>query len=473
METEWKKNRIFTGEVVGYTSDGAGVVRPEDGPVTFVPGALRGETCEIRLLKVGRAAAWGKVEQVLLPSPHRTAPACPAARTCGGCALLHMDYEEELAFKRQKVQDAFARIGGLDVEVSAIHGAPRIEGYRNKAIFSFAMRDGAPAAGFFRPRSHDVVPADACRIQTPGANAAAAAVCRWMAKNGVPAYDWQTHTGAVRHVFCRSAADGALQATLVTAEPDLPDLDGLIAELRAAVPGLASVVLNENRTPGSTVLTGTFSTLWGADALEDTLCGLRFSLSPRSFYQVNREQAEALYEKALEYAGLTGRETVLDLYCGTGTITLCLARRAGRAIGAEIVADAVRDARENAARNGVSNAEFHCADAAEIAARLRAEGLRPDVITVDPPRKGLAPEVVDAVAGMAPDRVVYISCDCATLARDAARFAALGYAVRRAEAFDLFPRTAHVETVCLLCRQKKDLISAPYEPKASDELKMY
>lgn len=450
---EFVKNSIHTLTVSGYASDGESVGRV-DGRVVFVKNALDGETCAVRLLKVGKTAAWGKIETLTAPSPNRCAPACPVYGRCGGCALMHMDYEEELRLKRRRVDDALERIAGIPLRTETILGAAETLHYRNKAIFAIGQADGHAVAGFFRARSHDVIAAPDCLIQSGAAGRAAAAVCRWMDAYGVPAYDERTGTGVVRHVFCRTAAEPAgLQVTIVAADAHVMHAAELCAQIRAACPETSGILWNVNQTRGNTVLGGTFRTLWGTDALEDTLCGLRFLLSPRSFYQVNRAQAQRLYGLALDYAGLTGRETVLDLYCGTGTITLCLARRAAVVYGAEIVPEAIEDARKNAARNDIANARFLCADAAEAAARFREQGIRPDVIVVDPPRKGLAPAVIGHIAEMAPERVVYVSCDPATLARDLKIFASCGYAAVRAAAVDMFPKTAHVETVCLLSRK--------------------
>ena len=450
-----RKNDIVTGAVIeGYTSAGMGVARV-DGQAVFVQGALRGERCDIMILKAGKTAVYAKIEALAERSEHRTEPVCPVYRTCGGCSLMHMDYEEELRFKRERVESAFRRIGGLDLSLDRVTGAEDCLGYRNKTIYNVSSADGRAVTGFYRPRSHDVVPVERCVIQAGYSDRAAAAVRRWMDENGVPAYDEHTGKGSVRRVFCRYGfRTGEGQVTVVSASEKLKNTDGLVAGIRGACPETVSIVLNVNKTTGNTVLAGDFSVLWGKEQITDELCGLKFALSPRSFYQINRDQAERLYDKAVEYAGLSGKETVLDLYCGTGTITLCMARAAGHVIGAEIVEAAVSDAKRNAAENCVYNAEFICADASQAAESLRKQGLRPDVVVVDPPRKGLDSSVIRTVAEMTPDRIVYVSCDPATLSRDLALFAELDYTARRAEAFDLFPRTSHVETVVLMSREK-------------------
>lgn len=450
-----KKNEQHPLRIEGYGSAGEGVARLE-GQAVFVKGALAGEICQVQLLKVGKSAAWGRVTQVLTPVPGRQSPDCPRYPRCGGCQLRHMTYAEELRFKRQKVQDALQRIGGWTGRVEKIHGAEAPDRYRNK--IQFPVADG-PRVGFFRARSHEVIDAEDCLLQPLAATRLREAFKLWMERYQVPAYDERVHGGLIRHFYVRVNQRGQSLCAVIANGTDLPHQEELVQALRRAEPDLAGVVLSVNQEKTNVILGKTHRCLWGRDYLEDTLCGLTFRLSVPSFYQVNREQAEVLYGRALAFAGLTGRETVLDLYCGIGTITLVMARQAGRAIGAEVIPAAVEDAKANAARNGVTNAEFLCADAAQAAQTLADRGLRPDVICVDPPRKGLAPAVIDAIVQMAPQRLVYVSCDPATLARDVKRMEEQGYVLQRAEAVDLFPRTAHVETVCLLSKlQSKEHI---------------
>jgi 23S rRNA (uracil1939-C5)-methyltransferase len=450
------KNQIFTGEITGCTSQGLGVARLEDRAV-FVKGAIPGETCEIKIIKVTKTAVYGRLERILAASPHRVQPICPHFGKCGGCDFMHMDYQLESDLKRQRVADALSRIGGVDPEPLAITPAPTDQGYRNKAQFPVAMTENGPAAGFFRARSHDLIPVTHCHIQPPEADLAAQAVLDWMEKYHILPYDEATHSGYIRHIFLRKGAvSGQVMVCLVANCDHLPKSRQLVAQLLAVVPGLTTVVHNVNIRPGNAILGGTYHTLHGLGYIEDTLCGLTFRLSPASFYQVNHHQAQVLYEKAIALADLHGTETVLDLYCGTGTITLAMAHAAGQVIGVEVVPQAIADAQENARRNGIENARFFCADAGAAAQQLAQEGIRPEVITVDPPRKGLSPEVIDAVAKMAPQRVVYVSCDPATLARDVKRFAEAGYHFRTAHTVDLFPRTKHIESVCLLTQGKPD-----------------
>ena len=446
-----EKNRVYRARIEGYTSEGLGVARI-DGQAVFVHRALRGEDCDVLILKVLKNAAFGKAVRVYEPSPHRVEPDCPYYGRCGGCDFRHMGRTEELAAKRQRVQDALRRIGGSAVTVEGIDGGAPLH-YRNKSQYPVAA-DGS--VGFYKARSHQVVPVAQCLIQKPQADAAAQALRTYIASCGVSCYDEKTRRGLVRYLYIRTNGAGQSLICVVVNGKKLPGEEELVRLLRQAAPETVGVVLGVNTQPTGAVLGTEYRTLWGADVLTDTLCGLTFRLSVPSFYQVNREMAERLYARAVEFAGLTGTETVLDLYCGAGTITQVMARHAGRVIGAEIVPEAIEDAKANAKRNNVENVEFFCGDASAVAADLAARGLRPDVICVDPPRKGLAPEVVRAAAQMAPQRIVYVSCDPATLARDVKLFGQEGYEAVRAAAVDMFPGTANVETVVLLSKGEVD-----------------
>ena len=565
-----KVGQIERVEITGYSSEGMGVCRIE-GCAVFVPNAIRGEICDVKVTHVSRNSAHGKIEQIHLRSPHRIPRACPDAKLCGGCQLHHMDYEEELSFKAQKVYDALTRLGGVEFEAAGkafplggrcpsahtgadegtsdeapspvapaicrpnsvpITGAADIGGYRNKAQYPLAVKNGRPIAGFYKNRTHEVVPIRRCAILPEVFDRVKDVVLRWAEEDRISVYDETTGQGLLRHIYVRrGAVSGQIMVCLVVNGDGLPRENRLIHALRREIPGLASLVISANRRNTNVVLGDEFRTLWGQDWIEDELCGFTFRLSPRSFYQVNHDQAQRLYERAVALAELHGTETVLDLYCGTGTITLALSRKAGRAVGVEVVPEAIEDARQNAARNGVKNVEFFCADASVAAERfcgetnacrdgtlpsappqaeIEASGIRyqasgdalqspppggkvspqatdegkpdaaactkqqvpgndqnpsivhcqlstvncPDVILVDPPRKGLAPEVVEAMAKMAPERIVYVSCDPATLARDVKLLTQRGYALTHAEAFDLFPRTFHVETVVLMMRNE-------------------
>lgn len=448
-----EKGSVYTAVIDGYSSEGLGIARV-NGAVVFVPHAVRGEEIDLRITKVMKTSCTGEIVKIHNPSPERMEPECPYAGKCGGCAYRHLTYPEELWAKRQRVQDALTRIGGLDLTVEEILGAKNPEHYRNKSQYPVGA-DGS--IGFFQARTHKVVPIRRCLIQTEAADRTAQAVGEWMRRYKISAYDETTGKGLVRHVCVRVNRKGESLCCVVVNGNKVPREPELAAYVTAAVPHTVGVLLNSNTRRGNVVLGDKYRTLFGRNYLMDTLCGLEFKLSMPSFYQVNRDQAEVLYGKALKFAGLTGNETVLDLYCGIGTITLCLAKAAKRVIGAEIVPPAIRDAKENALRNHIENAEFFCGDAADIAAKLESDGLRPDVVTVDPPRKGLAPEVIASVAAMGPEKVVYVSCDPATLGRDVKIFREFGYEAKRAAAVDMFPGTAHVETVVLLSRETNPL----------------
>ena len=448
-----KLNERYPVEITGYTSDGEGVARI-DGEVIFIPGVIAGEKCVIRIVNIGKTAAHGVLETLTEPSPHRVEPDCPYFGRCGGCDFRHMDYDEELRLKRRRVRDALERIGGFSVPELEITGAAVQNGYRNKVQFPVAQQKGRAVAGFYRARTHEVIPADGCRLQPDCAERLKKAVTDWMRENRIPAYDEKTHTGCVRHIYLRLGfVSGQALCCVVLNAKKTPQPAALVEAILREVPQTAGIVVSYNEKRGNTILGDRFETLYGSDTIEDTLCGLRFRLSTRSFYQVNHDQAERLYDAAVRLAGLTEKDSVLDLYCGAGTITLCLARHAGKAYGVEIIDAAIRDARENAARNGLENTEFFCADAGEAALEFARRGVKLDVIVVDPPRKGVSRDVIAAMLEMAPKRIVYVSCDPATLARDVKLLREGGYALTHAEAFDLFPRCAHVETVILLTRE--------------------
>ncbi len=447
------KNGILSLRCEGYTSDGSGVARA-DGRVVFVPRFIKGELARVKILKAGKNVSYGAVQELLEPSPHRLTPDCPVFGRCGGCGLRHMDYGEELRFKLGKVNDCLRRIGGAEIGAEEIVPSPSVDFYRNKTIYTVSREDGRAVTGFYRPRSHDVVAVERCRVESEYASRAAGAVREWMDRYGVPEFDAATGRG-VRRVFCRfGEATGQGQVTLVTGRGNLPNSAELVEAVLRACPETVGILRNINPAPGDTVLGREFTLMWGREELEDRLSGLAFSISPGAFYQVNRGGAERLYERAIELAGLTGRERVLDLYCGTGTITLLLARSAAEAVGVEIVESAVKSARANAAKNGAGNVRFLCGDAGEVTGELLSQGFRPDVVTVDPPRKGLLPDAAGVIASMAPERIVYISCDPATLARDIKELTALGYTPKKAVAVDMFPRTPHVETVVMVSRVK-------------------
>ncbi len=444
------EGRRYTVTVEGWSSQGDGVARI-DGMAVFVKGAIPGEKCVVTVEHVGHKAAWARVEALLEPAPGRVLPDCPTYAHCGGCQLRHMDYQTELSFKADKVKSALRHIGAVEVDRVPIHGAGSTSRYRNKAQLPVGA---GPAVGFYQKGTHQVTDVADCLLQSEAAGRLGRGLKKWMETYAVPAYDERTRQGLVRHLYLRENAAGESLAAVVANGDKVPHEKELVEALRDAAPGLRGVLLNENTRDTNVVLGAKSRLLWGRDFLEDTLRGLTFRLSAGAFFQVNRAQTEVLYRLVGEFAALTGKETVLDLYCGAGTIGLTLAADAKEVIGVEVFPQAVEDARENAARNGVGNASFLAADAAQAAERFAQEGRKPDVIVVDPPRKGLAPQVVEAILEMSPKKLVYVSCDPATLARDLKTLTQT-YRLDRVEAVDLFPRTCHVETVCLLTRAEK------------------
>lgn len=458
---ELVKNKIYRCQIVDYTSDGVGLAKI-DGRAVFVPRTAVGDQCDVRITKVAKSVAFGRMEKLVVSSGARIRPACPAADKCGGCCYQHISYKEELRAKEKKVRDALTRIGGQDgARLRGITGAPTTEHYRNKAQYPVGRdASGRVITGFYRPRSHDIVPVEGCLIQSETADRIAAIVREWMQAYDVPPYDYAAGRGAVRHIYVRvGEKSGESQLTLIAATRKMPALDELVRRLRQAEPSLTGILINHNQRGDNVILGDRTDVLWGEPMLEDRLCGHSFLLSPEAFYQVNHAQAERLYACAMDFAGLTGTETVIDLYCGAGTITLAAAERAKRVIGVEIVPEAVENARQNAARNHMDNVEFWCADAGQAARELAARGERPEVLIVDPPRKGLDEQARDAILKMQPPRVVYVSCDPATLARDVRELTGAGYALVQAQAFDLFPRTAHVETVVSLIKPVRAAVS--------------
>lgn len=451
------KNQCYEMTCESFGQDAQGVCR-QDGIAVFVPGLLPGERARVRIVKPEKRYAFGRIEELLEKSPNRAEPFCPIYKRCGGCVCQHMTYETSLAFKRRQVQDLLERVGGLSIEVPPVLGMAHPFGYRNKGAYPVAQVGGAPACGFFAPRSHDLIPLpqNGCAIQGEDSAKATQAVLAWMRQNNVPAYDELTGRGLVRHIMTRSTTHGELMVVLVVTRADIPKAGQLIELLKAAVSGLCSICLSINSRRTNVILGTDIRVLWGKGTMEDTLCGLRFSVSPLSFFQVNPAQTEKLYGLALEYAGLTGSETVVDAYCGAGTISLLLAQKAKKVIGIEIVPEAIQNANENAVRNHIENAEFHVGATEDLLPRLIADGLRPDVIVLDPPRKGCDPTVLDAIIAAAPNRVVYVSCGAPTLARDAKLLAEGGYTAEKVQCVDMFCWTGAVETVMSLVQQNPD-----------------
>ena len=452
-----EKNKIYTAECLSLGSEGEGIVRI-DGFTVFVNGMLPGEKGKILIVKVKKSFGYGKLTELTEPSPERTVPPCPYYKTCGGCSIQHMSYKAQLEFKRNKVRDCVERIGGIfGAEYPETIGMDEPWRYRNKAQYPVGKdRDGKTVIGFYAPRSHRITDIDGCMLQMDGSEKIIEITRKYIEKYNVPVYDETAHSGLLRHVITRtSRSTGEMMVTFVINGKNLPHSVELIEELRKTG-YVASVALNINREKTNAILGDKSLTLWGKDTIRDEIGGVKFDISSLSFYQVNPVQTEKLYGLAIDAAGLTGRETVIDVYCGIGTISLLAAKKAKTVHGIEIVERAVEDAKANAVINGIENASFEAGKAEDILPKMYAEGTRADVIFVDPPRKGLEPSVIEAVCGMEPDRIVYVSCDPATLARDLKMFAQKGYGTGKINTVDMFCQTGHVETVVLLSKGEID-----------------
>ena len=446
-----EKNKLYETVICDYTAEGQGVAKC-DGCAVFIPNAIVGEKCTVRIEKAGKTWATGKITEILEKSPHRIQRECPISSSCGGCDFWHMDYEEETRLKSERVRQALNRIGGENLEALPILSAPTCRDYRNKAQYPVSSKKGRAFAGFFKAGTHQVVENNRCLILPEETDRVKDLVVDYVNHHGITAYDEATGKGLLRHIYVRrGAVSGQVLVCLVVNGRKLPHTEDLIRRLQA-VPGFTTLVLAVNTRPGNAILGNEFITLYGPGYIEDTLCGLIFRLSPRSFYQVNHYQAQRLYEAAIAQAQITKNDLVLDLYCGVGTITLAMAKAAGKVIGVEVIEQAVEDAWDNARRNGIENAEFFCGDAGKAALELESKGIIPDVVVVDPPRKGLNADTIEALSRMSPRRIVYVSCDPATLARDVALLKEKGYTLKNAMAADLFPRCAHVESIVCLTR---------------------
>ena len=443
------KNQIYETVITDYTTEGQGVAHIE-GCAVFIPNAIAGEKVKVRIEVAKKNWAAGKMVEILEKSPHRMNRECPVAKLCGGCDFWHMDYAEESRLKAERVKNCLNRIGGEELTEVPILSAPSCYGYRNKAQYPVSVKKGKAYAGFFKAGTHEVIENKRCLILPEESDAVKDVVIDYVNQYRVMPYNEAEHKGLLRHIYVRrGAVSGQVLVCLVINGQKIPRPEELIKRLQK-IPGFTTLVLSLNTKKGNAVLGDAFVTLYGPGYIEDTLCGLNFRLSPRSFYQVNHHQAQRLYEAAIAQAEITKEDTVLDLYCGVGTITLAMAKAAGKVIGIEVIPQAVEDARDNAKRNGIENAEFFCGDAGAAALELEKQGIQADVVVVDPPRKGLNADTIEALARFSPRRIVYVSCDPATLARDVALLKEQGYALKTAQAADLFPRCAHVESIVCL-----------------------
>ena len=456
-----QKNQILTLRIERLSSDGSGVAHSPDGETVFVPGAAPGDEADVRIVKDCKRYAFGILDHLRTPSPDRIPVDCAVAGPCGGCSLRHLDYTAELRAKQENVTDAFRRIGGLDVPVLDICPSPEVDRYRNKVQFPVGLdKNGNPCIGFYAGRTHRIVPCPDCKLQPGVLNDIGNALCRFFAENGIQPYNEETGQGLVRHIFLRRGAhSGQIMVCLVCTRPNLPHADALCTRLREQFADIATILLNVNSKNTNVILGTETHTLYGPGYIEDTLCGVPVQLGPLSFYQVNTLAAERLYGIAAQYAQLTPDDLLLDLYCGMGTIGLSMVDHCRELVGVEIVPEAIESAKANAARMGDAVAAkscFFCADAGQAATRLAAEGLHPDVVMLDPPRKGCDEATLSAVVRMAPRRVVYVSCNPATAARDAAWLEQNGYHAEKVQPVDLFPRTKHCEAVLLLTKLNVD-----------------
>lgn len=452
-----QKNQILTLRIERLSSDGSGVAHSADGEAVFVPSTAPGDEARVRIVKDCGRYAFGILDELLTPSPDRIPVDCPVAGPCGGCSLRHLDYAAELRAKQESVLDAFRRIGGLEVPVLDILPSPDVDRYRNKVQFPVGIdKNGVPCIGFYAGRTHRIVPCPDCKLQPSVLNEIGNALCAFFAQQGIRPYDEQSGKGLVRHIFLRRGAhSGQIMVCLVCTRAKLPHAEQLCTALRGQFPAISTILLNVNAKNTNVILGSENHILYGPGYIEDTLCGVPVRLGPLSFYQVNTLAAERLYGVAAQYAQLTPDDTLLDLYCGMGTIGLSMAEQCRELIGVEIVPEAIESAKANAARMGeavAAKSRFFCADAGQAATQLAAEGLHPDIVMLDPPRKGCDEATLSAVVRMAPRRVVYVSCNPATAARDAAWLEKNGYHTEKVQPVDLFPRTKHCECVLLMSK---------------------
>ena len=452
---KWKapvqKNESLEGEVVDLTHEGLGVVKVDQYPI-FIEGALTGETIQFKVIKVGKKFGFGRLEKILTESPHRVEIVDKVYAQTGTMSLQHLTYDAQLAFKKQQVENVLTKIAKLpDVEVQDVIGMEHPYGYRNKAQVPVRKIDGRLTTGFFRKNSHDLIPLEDFIIQDPEIDKAIVAVRDVMRKYHVKPYNEKEHTGWLRHIIVRRGHfTGEIMVILVTNSNEFHRQEEIVKAIQQAVPTMVSMIQNINTKKTNVILGNESKVLIGEDKYQDKLLGMTFNISHQSFYQVNAIQTETLYQTAVDYADLTGNETVIDAYCGIGTMTLALAQKAKHVYGMEIVEPAIDNAKENVKLNDVDNVSFEVGPAEKIIVEWAEKGKQVDVVVVDPPRKGLAPEFIDAVLTMKPEKMVYVSCNPSTLARDLRLLNEGGYAVQKVQPVDMFPQTTHIECVVLI-----------------------
>ena len=447
-----KKNTVIETEIYSLGSNGEGVGRTGELAV-FVPGALIGEHVRGIVIKTAKNYAVLKLTDILVPSPERVKPNCPVYKRCGGCTLQHMSYTAQLEFKRNRIQECLLRIGKIEFAVPPVVGMQSPWRYRNKCAFPISGKNGF-AVGMYSAKSHTVIETEDCAIQPPECSAAIRALRIWAIKNNIKPYDEEKNTGSLRHIVLRKAQSGEVLIAIVTRTP-LPFCDELVSLLIEAVPGTKGIIENINPQKTNVILGQKERVLYGSPTVCEEIMGLSFEVSLQSFLQVNPTQTQKLYEKVLSLAHLSGTETVIDAYCGIGTITLMLAKKAKKIIGIEIVPSAIADAKKNARRNGIDNAEFIEGLSEEELPKLINSGIIPDLLVLDPPRKGCDKKLIDVITASDIPQIIYVSCDPATLARDLALLLPTGYKIKEVHGHDMFPQTAHVETVVLMSRVEK------------------
>ena len=446
------KGQLIELEIHNLNHDGEGVGRYQ-GFTIFVPDTAPGETVSAKVISLQKSYGRALLQSILKHSPARVDPPCEHATQCGGCQLQHLQYEEQLKLKQNTVRDALKRIGNIDIPVLPTIGMKDPWHYRNKAQVPIGQENGTVRAGFYEKKSHNIIDVQRCHIQHPANDNVVHTVRTLLQQFSIPIYREKEHKGLVRHIMARTSfTTGEVLVAIITNGRHFPNREAFVTQLQQSIPNLTGIVQNINTRSGNTILGKEEITLWGQPWLREELGGLEFHVSARSFFQVNPIQTEILYNKALEYASLSGSETVFDLYCGIGTISLFLARKAARVVGVESVEAAVDDARQNASLNKIENAEFHTGAAEVIVPKLFKQGYHADVVVVDPPRKGCDEVLLATITAMRPNRIVYVSCNPATLARDLKYLQENGYNAIEAQPVDMFPHTSHVECVVLITR---------------------
>lgn len=450
------KNESYKMNIDSIGNEGEGIGKIDNFTV-FVKDALEGETVQVKITKVNKNFAFGKLEKIYSEAPNRVNPICSIYSRCGGCNLQHLNYESQLLYKKSKVVDCIERIGKIDTEDTKIYDTIGMENpyrYRNKVQLPVGAENGKSIIGFFSSRSHNIIPMEKCYIQQEVGDQVAKLIRQWIDKYNVPVYDEKTGGGLIRHIIVRKAFKTKdVMVVVVTNGSKFIYKDELVHILTENVEGIKSIIQNVNDKKTNVILGKKCITLWGEDEIADNIGKFKFNISPMSFFQVNPIQMEILYKKVLEYAQLTGNETVFDAYCGTGTISLFLSEKAKKVYGVEIIEDAIENAKINAAQNHVDNAEFIVGKSECVIPELIKKGVKADVVVVDPPRKGCDKELLEAIANMKCDRIIYVSCNPATLARDVGILDNLGYKTCEVQPVDMFPMTAHVETIVLIQRK--------------------